>query len=645
MRKLYVPISSDPALHADTFLSDFRTLGVDHVFLAEGVRLPNETEENIAFVMRNTREQIARYTEAGYDVGVWISTLGYGGPLAGNGESDAVKRTPIRSVLGREMGDATCPLDENFCAKTERIIEELCRAGARMIMLDDELCLSVRPGLGCFCDRHLALLSERTGEPVTLDGLAEKVFTGASNAYRYAWYDIMGDTLRDFCRRMRAAVDRVDPTVRLGFCAGYTSWDIEGVDAIELTRILAGNTKPFLRFTSAPYWRASGRFDTTSLASMIELVRMQAAWCRDSGIEVFSECDTYPHDRYHVPRALIECFDAATMLTPDLGVLKYFYHYPCQPESERGYIDAHLANAPTVGAMMNAFHAKREVGVRVYEEMHKIREATLPAHFDRVKSQKRIMRKYSFSEAEALCSANAIPTVYEGAGLCGIAFGENAKYLTPSAFEKGLILDLSAAELLQARGIDVGLDHAEPLAFGALEDFGEGYPTQLSNASALYALTPREGGVAKSWFASTNYCESVRGREIASYIYMNARGQRFFVLGFRSEAQREDSGVYWNYLRGKQLSEVIPWLGGKDLPAVCTGHPHLYCRCNEDADGVAVAYFNCTLDAIDKATVRFARPIKDVRVIGGAGEKIDARTVELRDIRAYGFACIEAQYC
>lgn len=644
MRKLYVPISTDPALHADVFLEDFRTLGVSHVFLAEGARLPHESAENHAFLMQNLREQIARYTDAGHDVGVWLSTLGYGGPLAGNSDVQAKPFTQIRSVVGREGGDAICPLDERFCARMERAIEDICRAGARMIMLDDELCLSVRPGLGCFCDRHLALLSERVGKTVTLDGLAEKVFTGAPNAYRYAWYDVMGDTLRDFCRRLRAAVDRVDPTIRMGFCAGYTSWDTEGVDAIELTRILAGNTKPFLRFTSAPYWFASKRFGNTTLASVIEFVRMQAAWCRDEGIEVFSECDTYPHDRYHVPRAYIECFDAATMLTPDVGVLKYFYHYPCQPENERGYIDAHLASAPVYEAMTDAFHAKREVGVRVYEEMHKIREATLPARFDRVKSQKQIMRKFAFSEAEALLSANAIPTVYEGAGLCGIAFGENAKYLAPEAFERGLILDLTAAELLQTRGIDVGLENATPLAFGALEDFGFGYPTQISNAAALYALAPKTGAVAKSHFVSTNYCERERGREIASYIYTNARGERFFVLGFRAEAQREDSGIYWNYLRGAQLADVIPWLGGKTLPAVCTGHPHLYCRCNEDEGGVSVAYFNCSADGIDRATVTFARPVTSVRVLGGKGRQVDAHSVELEDIRAYGYVCIDATY-
>ena len=80
------------------------------------------------------------------------------------------------------------------------------------------------------------------------------------------------------------------------------------------------------------------------------------------------------------------------------------------------------------------------------------------------------------------------------------------------------------------------------------------------------------------------------------------------------------------------------------MPAVCTGHPHLYCRCNEDENGVAVAYFNCTVDGIEHATVTFARAVTDVRVIGGKGKQIDEHTVELRDICAYGFVGIEASY-
>ena len=73
-------------------------------------------------------------------------------------------------------------------------------------------------------------------------------------------------------------------------------------------------------------------------------------------------------------------------------------------------------------------------------------------------------------------------------------------------------------------------------------------------------------------------------------------------------------------------------------------NPFLYCLANEDEKSVAVAYFNCAVDGIDETEVTFARDVKNVRVIGGTGEQIDARIVKLFDIRSFGYVCIEADY-
>jgi hypothetical protein len=103
-----------------------------------------------------------------------------------------------------------------------------------MIMLDDDMCLSVRPGIGCFCDRHMELLSRELGEDLNGKPLEKLMFTGGRNRYRDAWLKVMGETMRKFCRSVRDMVNTVDPTVRLGFCAGYTSWDVEGADALAI---------------------------------------------------------------------------------------------------------------------------------------------------------------------------------------------------------------------------------------------------------------------------------------------------------------------------------------------------------------------------------------------------------------------------
>ena len=131
----------------------------------------------------------------------------------------------------------------------------------------------------------------------------------------------------------------------------------------------------------------------------------------------------------------------------------------------------------------------------------------------------------------------------------------------------------------------------------------------------------------------------------AAYRYENAKGQRFLVYAFRAESQEEKSGMYWSYGRGAQLGREIPWLGGCEVPALCVGHPYLYCRCNADEKGIAAAFFNYTVDGISQTTVRFDRDLASVRVLGGTGKQRDARTVELSDIRGFGYVAIEAEYC
>lgn len=644
MRKLYVPIMMDPEHSAEAYHEDFKKLGVDRLFLTEGVRFVHLSGERYRRAIENVRRHLELYEGLGYECGVWISTLGYGGPLFASAVENT-GYTPIRSIVGREAGDAICPTDGRFVARVCEVITDLAKAGAKMILLDDELCLSVRPGLGCACDAHLAEFCRRIGREVTRAELPDLLFTGAPTAERKVWLELQGDTLRGFCRSLRTALDAVAPDVRMGFCAGYTSWDVEGVDAIELTYLLAGKTRPFLRFTSAPYWFHAQRFGQAPLASFIEFARMQAAWAKDAGIEVFTECDTYPHDRYHTPLAPVECFDAATMLTRDVGVLKYFYHYPCHPETERGYIDAHLAAAETSMELQNAFHARTEVGVRVYEPMRRLADATLPKTFDPVKSEKRIMQKYAFSEAQKMLSVNAIPTVYEGRGLCGVVFGENARTLPDGALDGGLILDVTAAEILQARGVDVGLRSAKPLSMMVLEDFGTGTPVSVYGAVDLCEIETSEGARVISEFVDTDYLTVGERRRVPSaYLYENAEGQRFLVYAFRAENQPESSGMYWNYRRGEQIASAVEWLGGAPLPVSCAGAPYGYCRCSADGSSVAVAYFNCSPDGIGALEFRFARDVRSVRVLGGKGEQIDARTVRAVDVRGFGYVSVVAEY-
>ena len=86
-----------------------------------------------------------------------------------------------------------------------------------------------------------------------------------------------------------------------------------------------------------------------------------------------------------------------------------------------------------------------------------------------------------FSKAARTLAYNTIPTVYEGNGICGIVFDENARNLPLEALENGLIIDVAAAEILAARGIDVGIESfGAVLISGESEHFTDGYVTTNS---------------------------------------------------------------------------------------------------------------------------------------------------------------------
>ena len=80
------------------------------------------------------------------------------------------------------------------------------------------------------------------------------------------------NTLLDFAKKLRATVGAIAPHIRMSACAVLENWDYCGTD-------------------------------------MIEDAKLQAKWCRDNGVEVFSEGDVYPRPRYRCSSKRLELYD------------------------------------------------------------------------------------------------------------------------------------------------------------------------------------------------------------------------------------------------------------------------------------------------------------------------------------------------
>ena len=568
--------------------------------------------------LEDCAEYVRFFRENGLECGIWIRSLGFGTPLPAN--APKAPWTRLTSVTGKAPEvDAFCPEDPGFVESYLEYVKKIAAGGPQLIQLDDEHCLSVRPGIGCFCQRHRKLMAERLGEEIELDGLPENIFTGGRNKYRDAWLDVSRETHLRFTTKVREAIHSVDPAIRVGFCAGYTSWDVEGIDALSLTKNLAGDTAPFLRFTGAPYWcnTVKGRFPGQKLNTVIECAREQAAWSRDSGVEVFGEADSYPRPTYQSHANLIECFDIA-MQAEGVKSLKYLFDYYSGPEYEQKYYKLHLRDIPLYQHIVKTFDGLQDAGVRLYRSFDRVRYADFGSEFP---GEKPVMRTF-FSAASAMLTQLCIPVCYTGKAKVGAAFGEDVLDIPEDQFPEKLILDLPAAKLLTEKGVDLGISEITPCAGSGREVYlqpdGTKAPISISN-SGLALMGPMHCGFydVKLSASAEVLSEFVYhdGNRPSSFRYCSGNTE-FFILLFDAAALGQSSSAECSYYRQAQLMDFI----GNAYPAV-KGEAGVYALCKQRADGkkMAVLLENLSYDTLFDFAIELDGSWDAVSLYGGEG--------------------------
>lgn len=551
----------------------------------------------------NMKKYINFFESHGFECGVWMQAFGFGATEK-NHLIPKDRYTAIRSVEGEELIDAWCPECENYMCDYLKWIEHVAKTGTKMIMLDDDLCLSVRPGLGCFCKNHMALFEKELGESLEGKDLKKLFFSGKPNKYRKAWLDVQKKSLIDFASKVRQKIDEINPSIRAGFCAGYTSWDMEGADSIEVTTTLAGNTKPFLRFTGAPYWvsKCINRFPGQHLSLVNELARVQESWCRDSGIEVFAEADSYPRPRYNVASSYIECFDAATVASGGMGDLKYLFEYYAHPQNETGYLKRHIKNKPLRDFLHTHFDNKEADGIFVAERMKKFGDMTLPETF--AGEQKLMDSAHMF--ASAMLSPLGIPTVFDGEKDCVIAFDNNIDMIRK--LPKKLIIDMAAAKILKERGVDIGLLSAQKTSVPIFEYFGETRTPLFANAvSEYYDCSLEDGAEVLSLF------ENEGGKIASAYRYDNGECE-FLVFTFDAYQTSLNSSLFVSYGRQEQIIDFV----GERFCYI-RNEPGVYQICKRGDGETAVFFENLWEDGMFDFCVELDDEYSSVEIFGAEG--------------------------
>lgn len=576
----------------------FREAKVDRVFLALGSYYGDREQqahdiallrENIAFYRNPTDE--SGNPLPGYEVGVWVNGLGHGGQLCSADMERTRDITRIRCLLsGAENSDSLCPLDPIYRNMYASYLTELAALHPDIIMIDDDLRLAGHGAVsvGCACERHMAEYNRRakeaglTAHGYTREALAELVYGGKPTPERKLWLELMGDTLCDYARDLRAAVDAADPTVRLGHCACLPTWDQDGVDSITLAKIFAGNTAPYLRLIGAPYWNCHHNFRTTDLGAIINLIRMERAWCTEyaPGMELMAEGDVYPRPRFEVPASYLECYHQALTADGLPDILKYMFVYDYEPSYEEGYLRLHCGKEPLRAAISDAFADTEAAGIFVYEKMQKLCDTDLTG-----------ISPYTVFERFTPASANYIsrmglPASYEKTAYTPttLVFGENAKYIPREMLNANLIVDAPAARYLLARGVALGITAVAEMAHPERETLGtpmREYP--VDTEGTFYRLTPTEDTAVLGTYdngAPSTVC------------HRRADGTTVLVYAFDMESVNFDSVFMKNYARRRHILDLQKEF---DLP-VCVPEAGLFVICRKNAHKTVVGMWNFGMD-------------------------------------------------
>lgn len=632
-----VPVIADQPFNNEHLLEELRRCKADRVALAFYRDLNHKFSSPEALTM--AKERVDFFRKKGFGILIWIGeTLGHNQVTT---HPDGCE-TPYRRMKLPNKGtvDSFCPTDPRFVEDLKTWIRNIAALQPDIILLDDDY----RMNGGCCCAAHVEWMNRVAGETLTAEEWIQNAFGGKPNHYRKIWMQVQGETLESLAKALREAVDEVSPSVRLGLCATHFLWDADGTDAEKIVKILAGNTKPFLRIFGAPYH--SYHSLSRTLGESVELERLQFAWSCNWNIERISEGDTYPRPRFYCSAAHLECFDQILLAdgTSD-GILKYTADYCSDTFYERGYADAWERNLPLYEEIQALFADKEAVGLRPWHAVHLLEDADLtktdPKTFN--------ILQYSggsYHPSRSLATENNLPTTYTGRGV-NILTGEDARQIPLSDLEEGCILDLTAAKILQQRGVDVGIAPSEKeteltvsYLGGATQYFiEEGESVRMSGAVPPEKISLKPGAELLSEFLFGDV------RLPGWFRYKNCNGQRFLVFPVEIRTLMGRDAKTAGYLNGytlrRMLIEQIEWLNAPLIAYAEGNHPRLYTLTKKNDTALAVGLWNLFEDKIHNLTVHINGDYKNIRFVNCTGEKTATGVRITSTLYPYEFAGIE----
>lgn len=595
MYKITVPVRCKTAHeHKESTLAQLRRCGAHRVAIAI------HRELSYRFSSQETLDKLTELIEYfeknGLEVLVWIGeTLGHdrvSSPVHDWGF------TNIKDPDGNSTA-AFCPLDEDFSDAIAEWVGSVAGCGAKLILLDDDFRMGDR--FGCSCEHHMKVVRDRLGEEIDAKTLMPKVLCGGKSKYRDAYLKAQGDGLRRMAQKIRNAVSKISPDIRIGACVTMSRWDCDGADPFEIGKILAGKNKPFLRTFGAPY-----HYAFTHLANSVEMERTQLDWCKGKGFEVITEGDTYPRPRFACPAAYLECFDM--ILRADGGsdgIMRYMIDYVSSPDYEVGYADYYNRNAENYRSIEKLFNGGECIGFKPYLPLDKISTAELKCDLPNSFSTLCEL-PFEYVSAYNLLTCSSLPISYSN-GCPSVVFGESARHITEKELKYGSVIDMDAAIILKGRGIDVGLkcvSDDDLFIQDGFYDLPIEYFPKANDTVRLDALPIKAFQVDSR---AEVLSQIIKGEKTFDFVYRykNRNGQKFLVLPFSAKQVKDKLGFFKNYYRKEALTDAFFWFSSRPLDAYIDSRtPMLYMMAKRNENALSIGIWNLFQDRADNVKIK-----------------------------------------
>ncbi len=493
-----------------------------------------------------------------------------------------------------------CPLDPGFQAYVAATVTLLASQRPAFFLVDDDFRLIDNNKLECFCPLHRA----RMAQPMEQQELIDRIVAARpGEALLEEFEQVRRSSLLELADVVRQAIDGVDPQIRCGYCMPGR----EHLICAELTKRLAGGTKPFVRVGNALYMEGDPKDFLLRMYQSQILIRA----C-DGIPEILDEADTWPQHRYSKSAVAMHAHISCGILH-GLNGAKLWLTNVFQPDAETG-----LAYERMLGSHRGFYRELR----RMTEDIRYLGAATpladirknfhplhYPEYFTWPEWQSRLLNRYG------------IPGSFIAAGEeagCRMLAGNMPDYFDDATLLRflgaGLLLDGAAAAKLHQRGFGeyLGVEpETKPFRFIFDRIRASWERLLLLNDGSVRFLHIRSPEVeVMSELIDAPHCQSEEVSVAApgSTVFANSLGGRVAVYA------AELGMPVHNWLspgHKKLLLQILNRL--EPLPLYCLDDQDMYLRFGRlAAGGYLLSVVNFNFDRLEKALFRCRVPVRTV---------------------------------